>query len=331
MLKNAFIDWITASQYHPQGGLPIISGGVIAGFDAQGTPRFERNQSKPHIGSFETSLRVASDGYRVSISGNVGRFSRQDNLFGYGFEETMERANRILLYYGLPAFTAQTNKLLDNEKGSGCYISRLDFTVNYETGSESNARSVVRWLSSRAVSRVKRGNVGDSSYWFANTRRMFKAYIKHLEMAAHGTPKEDSVYQYALQRGILRLELEIKKRLLSEMNMNRIENITDEKLIQLFEEETAFCRKIDRSTDLDIIENIPQRSKIYAQAWLSGNDLIDTVPKTTLYRHAKILSEYGLDILHPRNIQKLEPKVRFIDLVPCFVPDWYVELHKDAA
>jgi hypothetical protein len=170
---------------------------------------------------------------------------------------------------------------------------------------------------------MKRGNSGSDSVWWANTRHMLKAYIKHLEMSAHGATKEDTAYQYCKDSGVVRVEIEIKKRLLSELGLNDWANVSDEKLEQLFKDETEIFRTVDRSDEDDILEHIPNRHKAIAAAWLAGSDVRCLGSQSAIYRHAKALRECGLDILQPRNIEKFPVKVRVIDLQALDIPDWY--------
>src|SRR5689334_16999014 len=100
-----FIDWLSASQRHPGGCGPILVGGITVDYDRFGVARYERTKSTAVGGSFATSVRIRCDGSFVSLSGNVGRFSRQDNLFGPGWAGTVAAANRILDGVGLPRFT----------------------------------------------------------------------------------------------------------------------------------------------------------------------------------------------------------------------------------
>lgn len=323
MLNALFVDWLTASQLHPKGGLPIVTGGVVVQYDAQGLPRFERNCSTGFSGSYETSLRVGCDGYRVSLSGNIGRFSRQDNLFNYGWEGTKEAANRILALLGLPAFTGSVGIEGTENYRRGAVVSRLDCTANYATGNEFQARACIRWLAARSIARMKRGQSGDESVWWSNTRHMLKAYIKHIEMQAHGADKTDEAYIWCKEQGVVRMEIELKKRLLSEMGMNDWESITQAKLEKLYHDQTSLLNTVDRSDEPDLIHSIPHKSRIYASAWLAGQDLKGMASTATLYRHAKVLKEYGMDILQQRNIEHFPVKVRIIEMKPLEVPDWY--------
>lgn len=324
MANEIFIDWLTITQLHPQGGLPVIVGGLVVGYDRDGNARFERASPSRLGGSHSTSLQIRSDGGSVSLSGNVGRFSRQDNVFNLGFGETVSKANRIMLAQGLPAFTPGW-VASDGQYQRGAQISRVDITANFATGSESQARALIRWLANRSVSRMKKGRAGDESVWWSNTRHMLKAYIKHIEMLKHGISEDDPSYQLCKRQGVVRVELELKRRLLCDLGLSKLENVTDEKLIKVFHDETEIFKRVDRSDEPDILDSIPSKSRIYASAWLAGQDLRSLASQATLYRHAKILREYGLDILEPRetNVEKFPVKVNVIELRPLSMPDWY--------
>lgn len=181
-----FVDWLTVVEVHPKGGLPILVDGVVAQFDAFGNCRFERGIPARVPGSHDTSIRVRSDGVRVWLSGNVGRHSRQDNLFNFGWDGTKAACDRVLGNLGFPSLGASGPvRIVDPDRSDdgrihlvqGAILSRIDLTSNYETGSDAQARAVIRWLAGRSVARMKRGFAGDESVWFSNTRHMLKAYI----------------------------------------------------------------------------------------------------------------------------------------------------------
>lgn len=333
-----FVDWLTASQHHPFGGLPVICKGLTVSYDAGGNPRFERLSAQSLPGSYDTSVRIQCDGFRVFLSGNVGRFSRQDNLFNHGWEGTKAAANRILLDAGLPPFGPsrwipyvagmdQAPGFICHEGGQallrGAVVSRLDLTGNFGTGSESQARAVIRWLAARSVSRVKRGRAGDDSVWWANTRHMFKAYLKAVEMLKHGMTPEELPLAWAKKEGVVRVEIEAKKRLLSDLGLNDWGDITQDRLEDLYREQTDVLREVDRSEEPDILHAIPARSRMFAAAWLAGQDLASICSRATMFRHAKTLRDYGIDIMTPRNVEQFPVQVRVVDLKPLEVPDWY--------
>lgn len=327
-----FVDWITASQLHPKGGLPSFVDGVHATFDAYGTCRFERAMSKTVAGSHETGVRILCDGFRVGISGNVGRFNRQDNLYNFGIRETISRANGILRSLDLPPFSdgprwIPASAYQSGDRGDhtvrGATVSRLDVTCNYSAGSDAQARAVIRWLAAQSIKRAKRGYSGDESVWWSNTRMMLKAYRKGAEMEKHHG--EEQLIDYANDAGLVRVELELKRRELTERGLHYLFDVTDERLAEIFLEETEIFRRVDSSDEPDVLANVPSRSRAYAAAWLGGQDVRLLCSQATLYRHAKVLREYGIDILETRNIQSFPVKVRVIDLQPLEAPDWYRE------
>ncbi len=57
-------------------------------------------------GSFDSRVEVRCDGHQVEFSGNISRYGRSDNLFGYTFAGSVERINELLKTLDLPPFTA---------------------------------------------------------------------------------------------------------------------------------------------------------------------------------------------------------------------------------
>lgn len=168
---------------------------------------------------------------------------------------------------------------------------------------------------------MKRGFAGDESVWFSNTRHMLKAYRKGAEMKAHGG--DDVLIGYCDAAGIVRVEVELKRRLLGELGLDEVGNVTDEKLADVFREQTEIFRAVDRSEEPDIIANVPARSRAFAAAWLAGQDVRALCSRATLFRHAKVLREYGIDVMEPRNIQNFPVSVRVVELEPMTAPAWY--------
>lgn len=324
-----FVDWLTATQHHPGGGLPILQSGITCFHDRHGNCRFERISAETLSGSFDSRLRLGCDGHRVFLSGNVGRFGRQDNLFNHGWVGTAECANRVLDRVALPPFGAAPRSA-DEVARHGARIHRLDLTANFCAGSEAQARAVIRWIASRSVARVKRGCVRDESVWWANTRYMFKAYLKGLELMDHGLPKDHESVQFARDHGLVRVEVELKRRTLQELGLDKWEAVSDEQLAAVYRDYTELLRAVDRSDEPDILQEIPARYRMTAAAWLAGREVKGLLSNGTLYRHAKILREYGLDILQPRSVTHLRVNERVVELEPVAVPSWY-QLDRRAA
>lgn len=101
--SDVFCDWISIYQVH-LGGVPLVNDGHVFSVDQDGEIKWDVAAKLVHRGSHDTSVRIRSDGFRVSLEGNIGRFNREDNLFGYSVLECVELANKLLATFGLPAF-----------------------------------------------------------------------------------------------------------------------------------------------------------------------------------------------------------------------------------
>jgi len=325
---SIFVDWVTVTQYHSGAGgrLPFIFAALNSTHSPQGVCLSERLRPARLSGSFDTSVAFSCDGARVYCSGNVGRFGRSDNLFNLGWRQTCDALDRICLAQSVFCFGSDLRGRLSGdreEEQSGARVRRLDLTANFATGSVAQAHAVIRWLAGRSVARAKRGRAGDESVWFSNSRKMLKAYVKGAELVAHGADKNSRAVQWCNDLGIVRIEVELKRRLLTEMGLDDYEAITDEKLVSAYDQATDIFRTVDRSDEPDILSSIPARSRAYAAAWLAGQDLHTFCSRATLFRHAKVCREYGLELMEPRNIEQFPTRVRIVDLTPVEVPDWY--------
>ena len=377
MAGEIFVDWLTASQHHSGGGLPIIFSAIKSTFDTDGVCRSERAVPASVSGSFDTAVRVGCNGSRVFISGNVGRFGRADNLFNHGWAGTLDAANRILEGCGLPPLSAAGDspgqdvadawrspvpygvsdqgrleaarryggKLLDSaehvvatpdwfpdeEPGvTGARISRVDITANFCAGSDAQARAVIRWLGGQSMRRMKRDQAGDESVWWSNTQRMFKAYLKAAEMVKHGASADAVAVVWCQQQGVVRVEIELKRRLLSDLGLDHVGAVSDAALLSVFKDQTELLRRVDRSDAPDVLASLPARYRMTAAAWLAGQDVRALMSNGTFWRHARVLREYGIDIVQARNVEVFPLKVRVIELKALAVPDWYEPLMRRA-
>src|SRR5215217_4285247 len=101
MTSTVFCDWISAYQVHPE-GVPTVNDGHVFSVDQDGEVKWDVPSKLVHRGSHDTSIRIRSDGFRVTIDGNIGRFDRADNLFGYSVLDCIKLANHALAKFDLP-------------------------------------------------------------------------------------------------------------------------------------------------------------------------------------------------------------------------------------
>lgn len=336
--------------------IPTVDSGVVmkAGRDPvtqefNDDPDWISYSKLHHEGSFSSGFMLRSDGYRVDLSGNIGRLDRPDNLFNLAIEETVEKASALVQQYGLPPFTpgecsvVQNPTAYDLETGqltswSGATVSQLHLTENYATGSAANAQAAIDWLATQSKSHVKRGRAGESTMtWGRKGARVYlKCYIKAEEMLAHakvhGRTREqvmqDPVYIFCRDNGIIRFELEAGRLLLRDNGLRFLGDITMKKLENLFRSQVDPLLSRVRSDitriDFDALD-IKPAIKMAAMAYLRGEDVRSQLPTRTFYRYSKLLREYGIDISEPlQNAKGFATVIRVIDIAPIQeAPNWY--------
>lgn len=326
-----FVDWLSISQVHTEGGLPVVDAGCVMGIDDSGELEWKTTRAVKHEGSFETSLNVRSDGFRVTFSGNVSRFGRPDNLFGFDFWACLDRVNAVLHHYGLPSFSAgkKIERIARGEvryEWTGARVSRIDLTANYEAGSADDAHAVMQYLGSQHARRHE-GRVlgqGETVAWGAGSRRQYwKAYIKHLELMRHGGGNE-RVIEHCATRGVVRFEGTLRSNALTDLGCAFLGDYESGwamgQLVQLFEQQTEIMRRAEHSTDE--LENLPRALRTTARDYMAGMDCSARMSRTTFYRHRAELMKFGIDIA-VRNVRPFQPRIRVIELRPAEVPSWY--------
>lgn len=327
-----FVDWLSISQVHTEGGLPVVDAGCVMGVDDAGELEWKTTRSVQHEGSFETSLNVRSDGYRVTFSGNVSRFGRPDNLFGFDFFECLRRVNEVLAHYALPPFTAgkKIERIVKGEvryEWTGARVSRIDLTANYETGSEDNAHALMQYLATQHAGRHEGRVLGQGETVAyggrGGGRQYWKAYIKHLELQRHGAT-DQRVIEHCAARGVVRFEGTVRTKALTDMGGAFLGDYESGwamgQLVKLFDQQSQVLHRAERSTD--DLDNLPRALRGTARDYLAGMDLVNTMSRTTFYRHRTALLPYGIDIA-VRNVRPFQPRVRVIELRPAEVPSWY--------
>lgn len=336
--------------------VPIVNEGRLYKVDRHGEIMFDIGSKVLHKGSFDTMVRVSSDGHRVVIEGNVGRFGRPDNVFGYSVRDCVQLASKIVMLFGLPAFTdAAPMPLINRGKQSGSVdargehvhierdayfkadadagfqatasvITRIDLTCNWATGSSGNASQFLRYLQgfkSRQMDPKPYGSSGvswgeGSKYWYAKVYDKAGDYIRHL---SQDNPQHDPrLYEFLNNSGVARHEITLKSRFLKQNNLWRFSCWGDDMESKVY---ALFSDVIEGKANVDSFLEIPGRAGELAVAWRDGADLKKRLSKNTFYRYRRELLQYNIDIAVPSNIERLKTKVNVIDVSPLSVPSWY--------
>jgi hypothetical protein len=326
-----FIDWLSLRQDHAQ-DLPLVSAGVVWAADEHGDVKWRSVKSSKIVGSYETSVQVRCDGHTVKFDGNVSRFGRRDNVFGFDLDRCIEIVNSILAGLGLPSFTkgekfyrhvrTQAGPVLKSA-WTGAHITRLDLTSNFETGSLANARAYLEWLATQQGSaRIKVGTHGDGETvdWGRGSRALYsKAYLKSDELRKHGGALE--LIDHCEVVGLVRFELTVKATWLHNAGMNFLGGLDMDQLELLFEDRKSVLTRAEHTHD--DLQELPRALRCTARDWLAGDDLEKRMASSTFRRHRSGLLPFGIDIAVRRNVIDFKPRVRTIEVRPARVPSWY--------
>lgn len=329
-----FCDWLSIYQNHfSAGGVPLVNDGHVFSIDQDGEVKWDVPSKLLHRGSHDTSIRIRSDGNRVTLEGNIGRFNRADNLFGYTVAECIQLANLLVAKFGLPPFTDAKPMMLVSKGGEdGGYqavaavITRVDLTCNWATGSAGNVEQFVRYLQGFKSGRQEPTNykgtgvawgVG-SKYWYAKVYDKAAEYVR--QCGKNSKVHDEQLFEYMRLAGIARHEIELKSRYLKQNNLWRISHWglgMEQRIYALFDD------VIQGQSHVDSFLEIEGRAGELAVAWRDGADLKKRLSTATYYRYRKQLLKYNIDIAIPSNVRRLEARVQVITLSPAVVPFWY--------
>jgi len=332
-MAKVFCDWLSMYQVHFE-GVPLVNDGHVFSVDQEGEIQWDVAQKLVHRGSHDTSIRIRSDGFRVSLEGNIGRFNRSDNLFGYSVQECIALANKLLDEFGLPPFKDAAPMQLVKKGGEdggyqavGAVVTRVDLTCNWCAGSPGNVEQFIRHLqgfkSGRQEPRsYKTTGVSwgeGSKYWYAKVYDKAAEYFRQCGKKAKAF--DAPLFQYMLDTGIARHEIELKSRYLKQNNLWRMCQWGDGMEDRIY---ALFNDVIGGESHVDQFLEIPGRAGELAVAWRDGADLKKRLSTATYYRYRKQLLQYGVDIAVPANVSRLRSRVEVITLAPAVAPTWYV-------
>lgn len=240
-----FVDYLTIRQAHPEGELERVIGGAI--IHEGSTGNVERVTLKRALieGSYDDRMMIRCDGNVVEFHGNIARWDRRDNVFGYGWDETIRRVNSLLNLYNLPPFTTgKLSRYADTGwQWSGARVSRIDITMNHAFFSAENAQTIIQYLGGQHVGR-QRGTVTPDGtsvlYGFDGGKYVSgKVYTKAAELLRNrrkksGSHVSDEVIKLCNDLGVLREEFTLKSRFLTQKNLCFIADISQEVLMDIY-------------------------------------------------------------------------------------------------
>lgn len=324
-----FVDWVTMRQDHGGDGAPVLNGGQVISIDADGSVDYVVHRRTGLEGSFDSRCDVRSDGSVVEFSGNIARFNRRDNLFGYEWPETVRRINALLNVYSIPPFTAgKLYRFADHGwTWTGARASRIDITMNRASFSQEGGEVVLKALAGQHIGRQKGVLSTDGmtvAYGEGSKYVYGKVYSKYAELMAHkrrksGAHVDEEVIEFCRSHGVLREEFTLKSRFLTQRQMAYLGAITHDELTDVFMGRTQF-RRFEKMT-YDSFGDLPRHLQATYAKWKEG--LPQKISVRTFYRHRSELLKYGIDVSIPCNVHALPVKVRTIEVAALEAPPWY--------
>lgn len=330
-LIPVFVDYLTIRQVHDGGKLPIINGGRVLRIDSDGEIEYTVDTRQGLEGSFDSRVEVRCDGHQVEFSGNISRYGRSDNLFGFTFDGCIERINALLKSLDLPPFTSgKLYKFADSGwTWTGARVSRIDITCNYVTGSMIDSEALLRNMAGHHIGRQKGSlsvNGATVEYGRGSKYVYGKLYCKTTELKKHRSKKSgqhvsDEVIEFCHSLGVIREEFTLKSRFLLQNGLAYLGAITDSLLIEVYMNRTQLQRL--EQVKYEDFNDLPKHIRSTYVSWKYGFPL--NLNERTFYRHRKALLSYGIDISIPNNVQTMPIKVKTIELAALTAPDWYIK------
>lgn len=325
-----FIDWLTIRQVHEGGGLPRVSDGWMTSTDADGAIQYELVKRSEIEGSFDSRSFLRCDGSVIEFHGNVARYGRRDNVFGYTWPETIRRVNDLLNLHSLPPFTA--GRLLRYaDTGwhyTGARVSRIDVTMNYAAFSERDAQAVLLKLGQHHRGRQTGTVMPDQStvtFGYGSKYASGKVYLKHVELekhrrTKHGAHVDGEVIEFCRRVGMLREELTLKSRFLTQNGLCFLAQITTEELMRVYRARS----QIGRLKEMEISDtaHLSAAAMGTLARWERGEP--HGLKRATFYRHRReILGALGIDISVARSVVEFKQPVKVVEVQALVAPDWY--------
>jgi len=326
-LQNMLVDWITLSASNEDLRWPILNDGYTISYDLHDQPQYTVERHFPIVGSYNTKAFVRIDHEKLKLTFNPSRYHRPENLFGVTYEQAIMIANNLLLEQDLLPLEEFT-------------ISRLDLTLNIETGSPENLREYLRVAKLRKLPRMRTVGTWESAI-YRNTRKSLTIYDKGAEIGQHAINDQkrwrhyyklksahdelhhvERTKSYCDKRGIARVELRLGRHYLIDAGLRKGQELNQKTLEQIFMKETD--NVIKDIEEFSTGELKTQYIRTF-NLWKAGYDPKELMSRNTYYAHrAEILEVTGIDIsIHPSEDEAIQEKRNRFRTKSATIPGFY--------
>lgn len=240
----------------------------------------------------------------MQISGNPSKFLQGHNVFGPSVSSLGPVVTATVR--GLPGELRPDDA--DSDLPPAVHRSRVDITTSVHLG---NHQTVHDWLlTAEYGTRSRHGRPlisGDTVYWGKNSRRWtMKAYCKHCELKQHPVRGDRKLTERLMDycEGHLRIELTLRQ-----LELKNRGTLYEDLIWEYFKKISVGVAVMDKD---NVPTDMPDIVKYTFVKWMSGVDVRLQLPKTTFYRHRKlILDKTGFDIsLNASTMPHLKEKTK---------------------
>lgn len=314
MFRPYFCDWVTA-RLPVQGHIPMNKR-IELSPDGEILSEFNTRMKIRDSGDTTVFISRQDDGW-LGVDGNLGRWGRSDNVWGYG------------VFYCLSNFLAQVLPGLGLVQTGAAVLGRVDLTYNVNVGAGSIG-AYTHYAAGIRLGRAKPTAYETGTAWGLGSKRWSaKIYDKIADLKRRG--QHDLANQLIVQCGVgfARHELTLRGPVLKELGLLSSSDWIGGDM------EKKICEKMWADMDVggacveDALVELPPRLAAALLAYRQGYDYVAAASdgrfsRASLYRlRADLRKLVGVDIFVAASVSRIPVKVRAIQPVLHQVPDWY--------
>lgn len=316
-IQPLFCDWVTLIV--PVENLPTM--GRQLWIDEHGVIIRDAPRALFHRTSADTNFKIMQiNDKELWIDGNLGRFRRGDNLFGYSVKDCLELLPELL------------NSL--QVRASGVVrLTRIDLTENLSVGSGSVSR-FTHWAGGQRLKRHKPTCFETGVAWGLGSKHWS---AKIYDKAADLKRTKKSGLAQLIGNGIARREITLRQKALEKFQLTNPADWLEgtEQIIM-----NCIFQQLDKggcSIEQLGTGELSPRIESAIHAWRNGYDWPAAhrdgkVSRATLFRlRREVLDAAGIDLFIPSDIRRLPVRVHEIKPVRLEVPHWYEEYTQRSA
>ena len=251
-----------------------------------------------------------ADGYGLLISGNPTKYFQGHNVWG------------LDSWVVVTDFLSSVCERLGVGRWHIVGMSRLDITHSYVLPTELDVQAALQALSNTTAERWGRPVVKAGTVYYGHPKRArLVVYSKAPEFRRHNRASAFSAVELP---PILRLELRLGRNWFDE---NRWYDLASDEFRLSRWREMVDRIRISELESLDI-SAMPRRCQKVYGLWVAGVDLAQIYSRSSLYRYAAELREFGIDIwapyepskvVHLRRVLRSRP-LTSADVLACGLP-----------